>query len=49
MFVPGSKVHAPEDANQREEELRQGKILVPEGAESEIIDEKEKGTIEHVA
>lgn len=49
VFVPGSKVRPPEDANQREEELRQGKILVPEHAESDIIDEKEKGTIEHVA
>ncbi|RPD75600.1 general substrate transporter [Lentinus tigrinus ALCF2SS1-7] len=49
IFVPGSKVHVPEDPNQREEELRQGKVMVPERAESDILDEKEKATIEHVA
>ncbi|TBU37986.1 hypothetical protein BD309DRAFT_1084335, partial [Dichomitus squalens] len=48
IFIPGSGVYVP-DATTREEELRQGKIMVPEGAESDIGDEKEKGTIEHVA
>ncbi|TBU22400.1 general substrate transporter [Dichomitus squalens] len=48
IFVPGSGVYVP-DATTREEELRQGKIMVREGADSDIGDEKEKGTIEHVA
>lgn len=46
IFVPGSKVYVP-DAETREEELRQGKLKVPERAESDIVDEKMK--IEHVA
>ncbi|KAI1794399.1 general substrate transporter [Ganoderma leucocontextum] len=46
IFVPGSSVYVP-DAMAREEELRQGKVTVPEGDES-VEDEKYKGTIEHV-
>ena len=48
IFVPGSKVHVG-DAAEREEELRQGKIMVPEGAESDMVDEKERADIEHLA
>ena len=47
IFVPGAAVFVP-DANTREEELRHGKVMVPEGAES-VADEKDKGIIiEHV-
>lgn len=51
IFVPGSKVYVP-DGLTREEELRQGKVFVPEGAEvEEVADEKgsEKAQIEHMA
>lgn len=51
IFVPGSKVYVP-DGLTREEELRQGKVFVPEGAEvEEVVDEKgsEKAQIEHMA
>ncbi|OSC96354.1 general substrate transporter [Trametes coccinea BRFM310] len=48
LFVPGSKVYVP-DGKTREEELRQGKIMVPEGAETEDVYEKDKAVIEHVA
>ncbi|KAI0325330.1 general substrate transporter [Cubamyces sp. BRFM 1775] len=51
LFVPASKVYVP-DGQTREEELRQGKIMVPEGAETEateIVYEKDKGAIEHIA
>ncbi|KAI0370481.1 general substrate transporter [Pilatotrama ljubarskyi] len=49
LFVPGSTVYVP-DGKTREEELRQGKIMVPEGVEvEEVLDEKEKGTVEHMA
>ena len=48
VFIPGSGVYVP-DATVREEELRQGKVMVPEGADSDFANEKEKGLIEHVA
>ena len=48
IFVPGSQVYVP-DAKTREEELRQGKVMVPDGAESDLVDEKEKGHVTHVA
>ncbi|KAI0631163.1 general substrate transporter [Trametes polyzona] len=50
LFVPGSKVYVP-DGETREEELRQGKVFVPEGAEvEEVVDsEKDKAQIEHMA
>ncbi|KAH9855390.1 general substrate transporter [Lenzites betulinus] len=53
LFIPGSKVYVP-DGKTREEEMRQGKVIVPEGAEvDEALDEKsvksEKGQIEHIA
>ena len=48
LFVPGSGVYVP-DAKTREEELRQGIVVVPEGAEPSPVDEKEKANIEHVA
>lgn len=48
LFIPSSGVYVP-DANTREEELRQGKVIVPEGADLNYLDEKDKGTIEQVA
>ncbi|KAJ8481900.1 hypothetical protein ONZ51_g5695 [Trametes cubensis] len=51
LFVPTAKVYVP-DGRTREEELRQGKIMVPEGAETEATEdmyEKDKGAIEHIA
>ena len=39
MYVP--------DANTREEELRQGKVMVPDGAESDLV-ETEKGDVSHM-
>ena len=48
VFIPGSGVYVP-DATVREEELRQGKVMVTEGADSDFANEKEKGLIEHVA
>lgn len=48
FFVPSAKVYVP-DATTREEELRQGKVIVPDGAESELVYGKEKAGIEHVA
>ena len=48
IFVPRSHVYVP-DANTREEELRQGKVMVPDGAESDLVDEIEKGHVTHVA
>ncbi|KAI0760348.1 general substrate transporter [Fomes fomentarius] len=48
IFIPSAKVYVP-DATTREEELRQGKVIVPEGTESELVYGKEKAGIEHVA
>lgn len=47
IFVPGAAVQTL-DANTREEELRRGKVMAREGAES-VEDEKDNGiVIEHV-